>query len=150
MIDHLDEATIRLNLKGRTKEDVLSELVGVLVENGIIAGSQPMLSSLLEREALGSTGIGFGVAIPHGRSAEASRPAVVLGRADEAVEFGSIDGKPARLFFLLVAPENGDDEHLHLLASIARVMKDAPVREALLQLNTPREILALLQKKDTP
>ena len=144
LIEHLNESTIRLHLTGSTKEEILAELVNVLVESECIAHGPPLLQSLIEREALGSTGIGYGVAIPHGRCQEVSQPAVVLGRTDKEVEFGSIDGQPARLFFLIVAPESGDNEHLHLLAAIARLMKDAATRESLLKLESPREIVELI------
>lgn len=144
MIAHLDESTIRLHLKGGTKEQILAELVDVLVECKCIAQGPPLLQSLLEREALGSTGIGSGVAIPHGRCREVSQPTVVLGRTDVEVEFGSIDGRPARLFFLIVAPENGDNEHLHILAEIARMTKDSVMLEALLKLESPREVVDLI------
>lgn len=135
-------------MKAGTKEEILSELVGVLVENGTIASARPLLDALLEREELGSTGIGCGVAVPHGRCKEVTRPAVILGRTEAEVEFGAIDGQPARLFFLLVAPENGDNEHLHLLAEIARLMKDPAIREALLRLETPEEVAALIGEKE--
>ena len=148
LIDNLSEAAIRLNLKSGTKEEILSELVGVLVENGTIASARPLLEALLEREALGSTGIGCGVAVPHSRCKELTRPAVILGRTEREVEFGAIDGQPARLFFLLVAPENRDNEHLHLLAEIARLMKDPAIREALLRLETPGEVAALIGEKE--
>ena len=148
MIAHLDESTIRLHLKGGTKEKILAELVDVLVECKCIAQGPPLLQSLLEREALGSTGIGFGVAIPHSRCREVSQPAVVLGRTDSEVEFGSIDGQPARLFFLIVAPEDGDNEHLHILAKIARLTKDSATLAALLKLESPREVVELIAETD--
>lgn len=143
MNNYLSKETVRLNLKGSTKEQILSELVDVLVQNGTISKSQPLLGALLEREGLGSTGIGCGVAIPHGRCRDVSGPAVILGRAENEVDFDSADGQPARIFFLLVAPEDGDTEHLHLLAAIARMMKNAGIRDKLLKLETAEEAVAL-------
>lgn len=147
MNNYLNKETVRLNLKGSTKEQILSELVDVLVQNGIIPNSQPLLDALLEREGLGSTGIGYGVAIPHGRCQDVSRPAVILGRTENEVDFDSIDGQPARIFFLLVAPEDGNTEHLHLLAGIARMMKDADIRNKLLKLETAEEVVALFAEE---
>lgn len=142
---YLTKETIKLDLKGTTKEQVLTELVDVLVCNGTVEERAPLLAALLEREGLGSTGIGFGVAIPHGRCRELTQPTVLLGRSNQEVDFDSIDGRPTRIFFLLVAPENGGSDHLHLLAKIARLMKNANTREKLLELETPEEVAALIE-----
>ena len=148
LTDYLDAQSIHLDLTGNTKEQVLSELVNMLVARGLIQGADALLEALLEREGLGSTGIGHGVAIPHGRTAEVSQPALVFGRSAQAVEFDSLDGQPARIFFLLVAPENGETEHLRLLAKIAKLMKNAATRERLLTLGTPEEVVALFEEQD--
>lgn len=148
LLEYLEPTNIALHLTGESKDEVLSALVAVLVGQGSITHSEPLLGALREREGLGSTGIGHGVAIPHARSKEVSRPVVVFGRSDAEVNFDSIDGKVARLFFLLVAPENGVNEHLHLLAKIARLMRDASTREKLLLLDSPADVLELLGQHD--
>ncbi len=144
---YLTKETIKLDLKGTTKEQVLSELVEMLVGRGIVRESAPLLKTLLEREGLGSTGIGFGIAIPHGRGQELAQPAVLLGRTREEVDFDSIDGQPTRIFFLLVAPENGSSDHLHLLAKIARLMKDGETRSLLLEMETAEEVAELIESR---
>lgn len=148
LLDYLDPSHIALKLAGDNKEEVLKALVKVMADQGTIAQPGLLLDALMEREELGSTGIGHGVAIPHGRSKELARPVVVFGRTDSEVDFESIDGKTARIFFLLVAPENGENEHLHLLAKIARLMRNALIREQLLALKTPAEVLELLGRHD--
>lgn len=148
LLDYLDPSHIALNLGGSDKEEVLSALVKVVADQGTIAKPGLLFDSLMEREELGSTGIGHGVAIPHCRSKELTQPVVVFGRTESDVNFESIDGKAARIFFLLVAPENGENEHLHLLAKIARLMRDAVIRERLLALQTPAEVLELLGLHD--
>ena len=148
LLDYLDPSHIALKLGGVNKEEVLSALVKVMADQGTIARPGPLFDSLMEREELGSTGIGHGVAIPHGRSKELTQPVVVFGRTETEVNFESIDGKAARIFFLLVAPENGENEHLHLLAKIARLMRDAVIREQLLALQTTSEVLELLGQHD--
>lgn len=148
LLDYLHPSHIALQLGGENKEEVLSALVKVMADQGTIAKPGTLFDSLMEREALGSTGIGHGVAIPHARSKEITQPVVVFGRTELDVNFDSIDGKAARIFFLLVAPENGENEHLHLLAKIARFMRDAVIREKLLAFQSPAEILELLGQRD--
>ena len=139
---------VSLELPGTNKEEVLAQLVDLLARNGKIHEPEKILESLIEREGLGSTGIGHGVAIPHGRCAELSSPVVALGRTSHDIEYDSIDGKPARIFFLLIAPENGSSEHLHLLARIARLMKDSATREQLLNASTPEQILEWIGERE--
>ncbi|MDH5753494.1 MAG: PTS sugar transporter subunit IIA [Deltaproteobacteria bacterium] len=145
LMDYFDKSSINLALNGSSKEEILSELVDILVDKGVVSTKEKLYNSLLEREGLGSTGIGHGVAIPHGRSPELDQPAVALGRSVADVDFDAIDGHPTRIFFLLVAPENGTTQHLHLLAKIARLMKDAKTRKSLMEVQTPEEVLELFQ-----
>lgn len=148
LADYLDIHSINLNLSGTSKEQILTELVDFLITRKIVKGREPLLRALLEREGLGSTGIGFGVAIPHGRSPEISKPAMVFGRSKDPVNFDAIDGQPSRFFFLLVAPENGNNDHLYLLAKIARMMKEAKSRERLLEITSPEEAVAFFSEMD--
>jgi len=148
LTDFLQTDTIEMHLKGTSKEDILRELANILVSAGRIKNAAVIQTALLEREGLGSTGVGHGVAIPHCRCPEVSQPQVAFGRSDGDVDFSSVDGDPARLFFLLVAPENGNNDHLHLLAKIARLMKDPAIRRELLSLDSGEAALALISKRD--
>jgi len=148
LLEYLAPPTIDLQVQATSKEEVLARLVEVLVRNALLPTENRLLDALLEREGLGSTGIGHGVAIPHGRTAEIKKPTVVLGRTQQPIDFDAIDGQPTRLFFLLVAPENGGDDHLFLLARIARLMKDARTRDGLMTAASPDEVLALLREQD--
>lgn len=150
VIDYLDEATINLHLEGESKEGVLAALVGMLVRQGSIAEGDSLIEALLAREALGSTGIGHEVAIPHARWPGIGRLALALGRTDKGLDFDAIDGQPTRLFFLLVTPEQDHDEHLHLLARLARLMKAPKTREALLGVDSVQGVLELFRAQDTP
>ncbi len=149
LLDYLDPALIQLNLEADNKDKVLASLVDLLVAAGTLKNRDDVLSTLQEREGLGSTGIGHGVAIPHGKSAEIQRTAVAIACSREGVDFEAIDGQPTRIFFLLVAPENGANEHLHLLAKISRLMRDAGTREKLLSLDSPDQVLELLGRQDS-
>jgi len=148
LLDYLDPGLIDLHLKGASKEQVLANLVGLLADRGKIQRREALLESLMEREGLGSTGIGHGVAIPHGRCRDLSQPAIAFARSEHEVDFDSIDGLPTRIFFLLVAPENGSNEHLHLLAKIARLMRDSATREQLLAMDSTEQVLDLFSSRE--
>lgn len=149
LLDYLDPGLIDLHLQGATKEQILGNLVSLLAERGKIQRRDALLESLMEREGLGSTGIGHGVAIPHGRCRELAETAIAFARSEHEVDFDSIDGQPTRIFFLLVAPENGSNEHLHLLAKIARLMRDSSTREQLLSLESTEQVLDLFNSRES-
>ncbi len=138
-------AAIDLHLRSRTRDQVLAELVGRLAETGQVAQPQALLEALLERERLGSTGIGYGVAVPHCRMADVSVPLIALGRTDSEVDVDAIDGLPARLFFLLIAPEGAAAVQVQLLARIARLMRDAATRQRLLEAETAEQALGVIR-----
>jgi len=148
ILQYLDAAAIDFALKAQSRDEVIRELAGILHRTGKVQNPAALVEALLERESLGSTGIGHGVAIPHARSKEVSRSVIAIGRSERPVEFDAIDGKPTRLFFLLVAPEGGDNEHLFTLAKIARLIKDARTRERLLTVDTPQALLDLLRDQE--
>lgn len=107
-------------------------------------GQAQVLESLEEREALGSTGFGRGIAIPHARSESVNRPVVVLLRLDAAADFGSADGMPVNLVFGLLSPVDAGASHLHALAAISRLVRDEQLHEALIEAETAEAIYTLL------
>jgi PTS system nitrogen regulatory IIA component len=136
-------------LRSGNKEGVLRELSEVVC--GIVPGLSPsqLTSILMDREALGSTGIGEGVAIPHGKVAGIDRLVAAFGRSVEGVQFASLDGKPARLFFLVVAPENNSaGMHLKALARISRLVKDERFRHRLLEAEGVEGLTRVLREED--
>ena len=135
-------------LKAKTKRDVLAELSGVIHrENGAIS-HEYMVNTLLDREKLGSTGIGDGIAIPHGKLADLDELIVTFGRSKEGVDFDSMDGKPANLFFLLLAPENTTGLHLKALAKISKMLKDNAFRKKLIEAKSKDELYLIIADKD--
>ena len=138
-------AAIDLHLQSRTRDQVLADLVGRLAESGRVQQPQAVLEALLERERLGSTGIGHGVAVPHCRMPGVPSPMIALGRTDSDVDVDAIDGQPARLFFVLVAPEGAAAVQVQLLARIARLMRDDTARERLLLAETIEQALGVIQ-----
>ena len=135
-------------LKAKTKRDVLAELSGVIHrENGAIS-HEYMVNTLLDREKLGSTGIGDGIAIPHGKLADLDELIVTFGRSREGVDFESMDGKPANLFFLLLAPESTTGLHLKALAKISKMLKDSAFRKKLIEAKSKDELYVIITDKD--
>lgn len=127
----LDPVSIVPALEGSAKKEVLAELTDALLKAHPKLDRDDVLRVLLERERLGSTGIGDGVAIPHGKLKNLDRLLISFGLSRNGVDFDSMDGKPAHLFFLLVAPEESVGVHLKTLARISKLLKSPNVRERL-------------------
>ena len=126
---------------------VLEELVAPVAK---IAGvnDEELVRVLMERERLGSTGIGSGVGIPHGKLKNIDSLILGFGLSRKGVDFESIDGQPTHIFFLLVTPENSTGLHLKLLARISRILKNEPFRNRLLNAATVEEILRIIKEED--
>jgi len=137
------------DLRSGTKEGVLRELSEAVCRAVPVLSPDHLASVLLERESLGSTGIGEGVAIPHGKVQGIDRLVAAFGRSREGVQFASLDGKPARLFFLVVAPEsNSAGMHLKALARISRLVKDERFRRHLLEAEGVEGLTKVLREED--
>ena len=148
ILEILDRRFIVPNLTSRGKEGVLRELVRAIAQAEKQVDEERMVEILLERENLGSTGIGEGVAIPHGKSKAVTKLLASFGRSVPGMDFQSLDGKPTHLFFLLVAPEDSAGIHLKALARISRLMKDASFRKRLMEAETGDEIYAVFAEGD--
>ncbi len=144
----LDKRAILPELVSTSKEGVLRELVRAMAQVEKQVDENRLIEILLERESLGSTGIGDGVAIPHGKSKEAKRLLASFGRSLAGMDFHSMDGKPAHLFFLLVAPENSAGIHLKALARISRLMKDSALRRRLMDARSVDEMCSIFAAED--
>ena len=144
----LNENNIIPDLKAGDKKGVLEELAEVLVNDEPTMDKSALVKVLLERERLGSTGIGDGVAIPHGKFSGIRQPVISFGRSRRGLDFDSMDGEPAYLFFLLVAPENSASIHLKALAKIARILKNSSFRKELLEASTRTEIYRTIIQND--
>jgi len=126
----------------------LEELAQAICTHAPAVDKSDLVRILLEREKLGSTGIGEGVAIPHGKISSLSQPMISFGRSKKGLDFDSMDAQPAYLFFLLVAPENSAGLHLKTLAKIAKVMKNRAFRKKLMEAKTREEIHDVIVKTD--
>jgi nitrogen PTS system EIIA component len=148
LLDILPKKSIIPDLKGRTKKQVLEELIDALLQEKPELERERLMAVLLERERLGSTGIGDGIAIPHGKMKDLNQLILAFGKSTDGVDFESMDGRPVHLFFLLVAPENCTGIHLRALARIARLLKNVLVHKRLLHVTTQDEIYAVIQQED--
>ncbi len=146
--EFLTEDMVIPELKARTKEAVLEEFSAMLQDRGKIPDSRALSDILAAREALGSTGIGGGIAIPHGKLKGIPRMIIAFGRSGQGIDFDSLDGQPARLFFLLVAPEDAPGEHLKARAMVSRLMKNGKLKDALSRARDAKEINALIAKEE--
>ena len=136
------------DLNAQDKKGVLEELAQIITQQEPSLSKGSLLQVLLERERLGSTGIGDGIALPHGKLKELDHLCICFGRSTKGLDFDSIDEKPAYVFFLLLAPENSAGVHLKALAKISRMLKDGNFRRRLMGAQSSQEIYEMIIDKD--
>ena len=135
-------------LRAKDKKGVLGELAAVISAHDPSIDKGLIVKVLVEREQLASTGIGDGVAIPHGKLSCVRRPIISFGRSKVGLDFDSMDGQPAYLFFLLLAPENSSSVHLQVLTKIARILKNSAFRKELMRVETKEELYQTIIESD--
>ncbi|MEW5766044.1 MAG: PTS sugar transporter subunit IIA [bacterium] len=149
LLDILDKKSIKLNLSAKDKEGVLAELIDLLVEAKKISDRESALSAIMKREELMSTGIGHGVAIPHAKADAVKELISAFGCSKEGIDFQSLDGEPAYIFFLLLSPaDEASGFHIKALARISRLLKHNYFRELLRKAETSEEVLSLIKKEE--
>jgi fructose-specific phosphotransferase system IIA component len=131
--DLLSSSLVKVPLEASTKDEILAELVQVLADERCIRDADEVLRVIREREAVLSTGIGNGVAIPHGKSMASPQLSIAAGVAREPVEYDALDGEPVRLVFLLVGPEAAAGAHIKALSRISRLVRQPDLRARLLE-----------------
>lgn len=148
IMDFLDKKAVKLDLESIEKEDVLKELVDVLADVHDIGDKKTVVKALVERESLGSTGIGQGIAIPHGKTDKVKELVAVLGISQKGVNFEALDGEPVYIFFLLVAPKDTAGPHLKALAQISRLLRDTYFCDLLKRCKSADEAYELIQREE--
>jgi len=136
------------NLQAKNKTEALAELSEMVMKGSLKLNKLKVYDSLLQREKLGSTGIGDGVAIPHGKIGDLEEVIVAFGRSRNGVAFDSIDGKPVHIFFLLLAPENSTSQHLKTLAKICRMLKTVNFRKKLMDAESNDDLYNVIIEED--
>jgi PTS system nitrogen regulatory IIA component len=149
IMDFLDRDAIIVDLKSTDKKSAIIELVDVLKVTRKIRKTNEIVNAIWEREKLGSTGIGQGVAIPHGKIDILQEQIGVLGLSRRGIDFNSLDGEPVNIIFLLIGPIELAEQHLKALSRISRLLKDKFLRQAIRDTLTKEEIVKIIQHEDT-
>jgi len=144
----LKPADIKLELTADNKTDAIRELVDLLAANGQILDAKKVLGAVLEREGQRTTGIGNGLAIPHGKSNGTADLVMALGKAKSPIDFQAIDGRPVTWIWLLTSPPDKTGPHIHALARISRLMTIDQFRHALAEAKTPEEVFEIIRRQE--
>ncbi len=152
LLDILSPESTIVDLKGESKEDIIAELVNSLPVGDAITDRDQVLQAVLDREKIMSTGIGDGIAIPHGKSAAVTELVAAMGTQRRGVDFDALDGEPAFVFFLLVSPANVSGPHIKALARISRLLKNDEFKKKLIEADSAEEIIATIEaaERDIP
>ena len=145
----LKKESLIFNLDGKNKLEVIKEMTEHLKQNNIIKDSKALYETLMEREKLGSTGIGENVAIPHGKSFELKQIITVFARSLNGVDFESLDQKPVHFVCMVIAPAHSTGQHLKALARISRLFKNNVLREGILKSKNADAIYSLILEEDS-
>ncbi len=145
----LQPSCIKAPLACKNKEDVIEELINCLADNGLISDRGEAFEAVMTREQTRSTGIGSGIAIPHGKCSATKELVMAIGIASEPIEFESIDNKPVSIVLLLVSPPDQTGPHIQALARISRLMLDAQFKSQMEKAASPEEVYDLVSSKET-
>ena len=148
LLDILSPKSTIVGLQADSKEGIIRELVESLEEGDAISDREKVLQAVLEREHIMSTGIGDGIAIPHGKSEAVVKLTAALGTHKRGVDFEALDGEPAFVFFLLVSPANISGPHIKALARISRLLKNDDFKKSLIKATTAEEIIATIEAEE--
>lgn len=143
--DMFSKECMILNLKATSKQQVLEELTSVLAKNNKIENEKSFLEVVLKRENECSTGIGMGIAIPHGKSDLVKETAIVFGRSEQGIDYDSIDEEPAFFFFLIAVQTEASNLHLKALSDISRKLMHAEIREKLRKITSFEEFIEIFE-----
>ena len=145
----LKKESVISDLVGKNKPEVIKEMTKCLKTNNMIKNDQALFETLMEREKLGSTGIGENVAIPHGKSDEVSQIIIVFARSLNGVDFESLDQKPVHFVCMVIAPAHSTGQHFKVLARISRLFKNQGLREGILKSENSDALYSILLEEDS-
>jgi PTS system nitrogen regulatory IIA component len=139
-----DESLVRFDLKSKTKDKVIEELVELAAVSKSVKDQSLLLKDVVEREKLVTTGVGYGVAFPHAKTKSVRGIVIAFGRSKEGVDFEAMDKRPVQLFFLIAAPEEAIGAHLNVMAKLSHLMKSQENRDLLLEAEVWEEVAEVL------
>jgi fructose-specific phosphotransferase system IIA component len=145
----LNPQCIKIPLESTTKSEAIGELVTLLAGNGEVSDAKKVLDAVLERESTRTTGIGNGLAIPHGKCTGTDHLVMAIGRPKTPIDFQAIDGRPVNLIWLLTSPPDKTGPHIHALARISRLMTIDKFRQSLAEAKTAQEIYDAIVKQES-
>lgn len=148
IMDFLDKESIELNIKSKTKKEVIEELVDMLDKKGLILDKKVTIESLMEREELGSTGVGQGIAIPHSKTKGVKELIAAFGVSKAGVNFNALDGENVYIFFLLLAPEGAAGLMLKALARVSNFLKNKYYRIKIMEATDKAAVIATIEEEE--
>ena len=140
----LSAKTVSIGLEALDKQGVIDELLGILQNAGLVKDFQAARAAVMERENRLSTGMKFGIAIPHGKTATVDRLVACVGISKSPIPFDSLDGQPARIFIMTLSPPEKTGPHLQFLAEVSQLFKDEERRARVIEAKSPGELLSLI------
>ncbi len=143
-----DESLVVFNLKADAKKDVIEELVNLVSSSNMVKDAEQLLTDVIDRENLVTTGVGYGVAFPHAKTRSVKGIVIAFGRSTKGIDFDAMDHKPVHLFFLIAAPEDAIGAHLNVMARLSYLMKSEKNRQKLMEASSPGDVLALIDNVD--
>jgi fructose-specific phosphotransferase system IIA component len=147
LIDLITENIVKVPMESTTKMEAIGELVDVLVRAGKVRDKAKILDAVLKRENLGSTGLEKGIAVPHAKTAEVSSLMVAIGISFKGVDFNAVDGKPSKVFFLMLASPDQSGPHIEALAEIARMTRSEAFCRLLTAAASAKEVVELFKEE---
>ena len=148
LVNVLKENMVFLDFKADNKDQAIEKLIASVADTGVISEPDVLKDALFEREKLGTTGVGGGIAMPHARSASVKDLTVAFFRADDGIDFNAVDSKPVNIIFMLLAPVSSGGAYLKLLAKISRLLRSDDFRTALMEASSPTDIMKIIEEYD--
>ena len=147
--DILDETVVRVNIKGKSKDEIINEMIAIVSNSSKITDIEKVRSAIFEREKIMSTGVGNGFAIPHGKTDAVSDIVAAFAITEEPIDYESLDEQPVRLVFLLIGKDSMVGPHIKLLSRISRLMNKEEFRKKLLIATSPKEVIEIFKNEET-
>ena len=144
----LQEQCVVADIRGKTKKEIITELVETLAKAHLVKDVEPVVNVVMDREKLGSTGIGNGVAVPHGKLKNINNIMCAFGRSQNGVDFDAVDRAPVHIFFLVLAPEDSASLHLKVLSRITKILRDQSLRKKIIKLTNVHELYTSILEED--